>query len=383
MLKEFQQKGGLKFLPKQWQGKIVPIDEELRIENPWYWYIIGTIKRTEEGLKNLYKMALPACLVTLLLLDLMRGLWTRRWSLPSCLVRGTGRLLVLHCIVVLLAYCALKTIDASNWAKDIVSGKSYRLPDLTSPVDGVGRQQTRATLPTETDILVAPHYDSDYLAAYGRVIDFAHPGNVKWRNLTNQYAQSYLSLSHSLQKDFCQSLLDYIRQDARFLKQGNEREWLSINDREELANICHQDLVAASDKRIAALIRQINSLTTTTKYGRFRNTAMQREVIPQYLKHWETILVPKRPWSLNDTKPHESLHSSLHTNIVPTLLSTRGNYKRKYSTPKSHEPREPFPLAWVQEGDVVEALYDCNSECKLYMQVDEKDVCDQRSLYGF
>ncbi len=365
-LGEFQKKGGLKFLPKSWQGEIEGDYETVPIENAWYLFIIGTIKRTEEGLKTIYKMVMLATMITLLFLDLISGIWRRRWTAPYCLVRGGSRLLVLHGIVVFIAFMGMKTIDNSNWARDITTGKSYRLPELVSMVDENGRHPTLATLPTETDVLFVPHYASDYLAGYGRVIDFAHPGNAKWNGLTRQYAQGYLILSNELQRDFCESLLNYVHQDARFLKQGEEREWLPITETQELFDICHQDMVAASDKRIAAMVRQLKSLQMATKYGRFWNTVLQRNIIPLYLKQWQSILVPQRPWSPSMSMPTK-LIQPLKRHFLQTISSTSMKNRRKSSIPKVGQPQEPFPLAWIREGDLVEAMYDCDSECKFSM----------------
>jgi hypothetical protein len=367
-----EEKGGFKFLPKAWQGEIeddVEDDESAgSIENPWYFFLIGTLKRTEQGLMGIYKMAVPLCLVTLLLVDLLRGFWTRRWSLPSVFLRGVFRLVLLHGIIALIAWGGMHTIKESNWAKDIASGKSYRPPDLESLVDEDGHHATRATLPNELDVLRVSHYASHHLAGYGRVVDFAHPGNAKWNELTRNYAQGYLMLTEELQKDFCQSLLDYIRQDARFLKHGDEREWLPIEDNDELLDICHQDLVAASNKKIAVMVRELNSLKMTTKFGRFRDTAMQRDIMPRYLTaFWEPILVPQRPWSLRQgqtTKPVNSLLISKRSTLQASRSSSPADHKRRYSIPKSREPKEPFPLAWIREGDVVEAMDRCDSDRK-------------------
>jgi hypothetical protein len=365
-LDEFIEQGGFKFLPRAWQGEIED-DDDSSIDNSWYYFLIGTVKRTEKGLSDLYKMAVPLCLLTLLLVDLLRGFWTRRWSLPSTFLRGLLRLLLLHGVVASLAWWGMHTINESNWAKDITSGKSYRLPQLVSLVDEDGQHLTRATLPNELDVLRVPHYASRQLAGYGNVVDFAHPGNKKWNELTRGFAQGYLVLTGELQKDFCQSLIGYMRQDARFLKHGNEREWLPIEDSDELLDICHQDLVAASDKKTAAMVRELNSLKTTAKFGRFRTTAMQEDIIPRYLTaFWEPILVPQRPWSIRQGKANKPVNgvSISKRSILQAVPSSVVDHKRRYSIPKSREPEEPFPLAWIREGDVVEAMYECETDRK-------------------
>ena len=362
----------MRFLPSSWQGEIEGDSEELVTDNYWYLFIIGTIKRTEQGLNTIYKIALPACLIMYLGLDVMRSLRSRRWvGQSSYLVRGVLRVLFLHAIVVFLAFWGMKTIDESHWAKDISAGKLYQLPKPPVLVGENGRYRTRAVLPTEMDVLIVPHYSSEYLAAYGNVIDLAHPGNVQWNELTSNYAEGYRILPTQLQKEYCQFLLDYIRQVSRFLKQGEEREWLPILDTEELLGICHQDLLAASDKRLAAMVRQLNSLKTDTMHGRFRNTALQRKAIPRLLEQWRSVFVQLNPWSGRESISTNSMSMTTRKNkVAPNVTSTRVNssisssIKRRYSIPKSGEPKEPFPLAWIREGDVVESLYRCESGCK-------------------
>lgn len=373
-LKKYQKEGGLKPLPIGWQGALEGEDEEAdpnipELENVWYHFFIGTLKRTERKLKEIYKIVLPCYALTLLLMDILRCMWTRRMGAPSTFLRGAVRLCILHAVVASLGYAAMRTIDDSNWAKDIAASRAFQLPELDVVVDTEGHHVTRAVLPTESDILIVPEYADDKLAGYGRVLDYAHPGNVMWNDLTRSYGRGYVQLSDELQHHFCRSLLAFVQQSSRFLKQGSEREFLPIEDDGELYYLCHRDLVAATDKKVFAMIRQLDSLRTVAKLGRFANTAMQATYSPQYLAYWEKILTPLRRW-----KPRMELSNDVSRTILTPRLLIRSPPKSEYATtwkigssiPKSGAPKEPFPLAWIREGDVVEAMYRCSSNCKYH-----------------
>lgn len=300
--------------------------------------------------------------------DFIRGTRTHRRLGHLYLARGVVRLLISHGIVILMAYWALKTIDDSNWAKDIAAGKAYRLPKLALLANDTSSHKTHAVFPTDMDVLLVHHYSSDHLAAYGRVIDRAHPGNVRWNHLISKYAQGYKILSSQLQEHFCKSILAYVHQDARFLRQGNRREWLPITDSDELLDVCHQDHLAASDRRIAAMVREVRSLKTATNHGRFWDTVMHRDIIPKFLKQWESLLVPQRRESPRRSVPVNSMMITKRK-LERFTSGARGSEKGRFTIPKVREPLEPFPLAWIREGDAVEAMIDCEPPFYYHGQV--------------
>lgn len=319
----------------------------------------------------MYIVSLLVGLITYLSVDFIRGARTPPERGLFLLSYWMRRLLISHGIVFLIAFWGLRTIDESNWAKDIAAGKAYRLPKLAILANDTASHTTQAVFPTDLDVLLVPHYSSDYLGAYGRVIDLAHPGNVKWNKLASSHAAGYMVLSNQLQEHFCKSLLAYMQQDARFLRQGDRREWLHITDSNELLDVCHQDLVASSNKRIAAMMRQLRSLKTATNHSRFWNTALHRDIIPQYLKRWESLLVPQRsqvPRLM--TKSTNSL--ALLNRKLPMIISrAKTSYRVRSTMPKARKPLEPFPLAWIREGDDVEAMIGCDASGKCTSQTTE------------
>ena len=384
-LDEFVKSGGIKYLPKQWQGALIDDgdddeDEEeeetsdlsiRKMRRLWYNFLSGTLKRTERGLRELYMIALSVCTLLWLLWDILNYIQARRLRGSSVFLRGLTRILVLNAMVVALGYAVMRTIDESNWAKDIAAGRSFNLPEITGATDVEGKWVTHAVLPTQSDVLIAPEYAAETLAGYGRVLEYAHPGNVRWNDLVRSHGPGYLIISGNLQLQLCQSLLDSMRKDSRFLKQGREREYLVIEDNDELCDICHRDLVATTDRKIFETVRQLNSLKTTASIGRFANTAMQTKVSPRYLKTLEQLLVPQRAWRVKLTPPIKRVRVlRIRQRASPVTVGGRvGPRSQRSSIPIPPKSQEPFPLAWVREQDVVEAMFDCMDDCKFHIDV--------------
>lgn len=269
-------------------------------------------------------------------------------------------------IIAGIALLGLHAIDESNWAKDIKAGKAFQLPHLDRiiPADSI---RERATFPTEIDILVATHYSSYHLAGYGQVIDHAHPGNVFWREQIETYANGYLKLTPNLQDELCRSLIKYTQQDSRFLKHGKERQWVVIEDPNEIAKLCHESFLFASNRLLATLKREMDSFRVATKYGRFRETSMQDKWTIPFVEQLESALFGETRWPRAKDAPsaNRALKPFSWTDLTP-VPSIKKSQKRVYTALQRLEPREPFELAWLREGDIVEAKYHCAHNGKYF-----------------
>lgn len=354
----FIEKGGFWFLPQSWQGEIEG-ESSSSIDNMWHTFLIGTLKRTEHELEQLNMYTIFAYLGALLLIDILRRAF--RWSNGSVLLRSIGRLAITHGMVVFAGFLILHVIEQSNWAKDLRSRKSYRLPTIDIQENTV---LPPATLPVESDVLIAPHYASDYLASYSRVLEVAHPGNRYWKDLTRQYADGYVSLSPVLQRQFCQSLVGWVEEERRFLKQNDERMWTADLTTAYLSDFCHKEIVSVSSSLKDALVRQIDSLQAEIEFGRWRDKTIQQKTMGSYLELWEQRIVPPLPAS-ETTKgtPRSSLTIRQRIAATPSLAASV-TYRRKYFLPPVPEPNEPYPGAWLEEGDAVEAKDQCQRNGK-------------------
>lgn len=355
----FIEKGGFWFLPQSWQGEIEG-ESTGSIDNLWYTFLIGTLKRTEDELEQLNMYTIFAYLGALLLIDILRRAF--RWSKGSVLLRSIGRLAITHGMVVFTGFLILHVIEQSNWAKDLRSRKSYRLPTVDIEEN---TELPPATLPVESDVLIAPHYASDYFASYSRVLEVAHPGNKYWKDLTRRYADGYVSLSPVLQRQFCQSLIGWVEQERRFLKQNEERMWTADLTAGYLSGFCHKEIVSVSSRLKDALVRQIDSLQAEIEFGRWHDKPIQQKTMGSYLELWEQRIVLPLPAS-EPTKgtPRSGLTIRQRRIAATPSLAASVPYRRKYSLPPIPEPNEPYPGAWLEEGDAVEANYQCQQNGK-------------------
>lgn len=331
-------------------------------ENGWYTFLFSTLKRTNQGLRGIYLVFMFSYIAAIFLIDML--LWSGGYK-GSYTARGVRRLLLIQTPIVLVSYLTLHHLSETNWAKDIKSGKAYRLPAIPTE-----NRETLplATLPNKLDVLMVPSYASNYMASYSLVVDAAHPGNVFWKDQVRKYSKGYADLSPSLKRSFCHSLPKWIQTERRFLAQDRERHWSTVWDEELLSSFCRKALVMDSNRLTTALVRQLDSNTADSKFGRWHDTAMQRSTIREYLEYWHDVFVP--PLATEESTSKVSLLES--TMKMTKKRSSVGVFtssvkkpqtvpptKRRFSLPPVPPMMEPFHGAWLQEGDVVEAMFNC------------------------
>lgn len=343
----FVEEGGFKFLPKIWQGAS---------GDGWHLFLFHTLKLTEEGLKQANSLVLVAYLVLLVLISIIFR------SKRTLLRKSVGRLVVTYGMIVLLAMYTLRHVENTSWAKNICSGRAYRLPKIDDDP-----HRAPATLPTKEDVLIAPHYVSDFLAGYGRVLDYGHPGNRRWKNLTEQHATGYEQLTPSMQRELSASIALWVQEESRrFLFHNQVREWAHVTDMSALTQLCHRELLMASDTLTEALARQLDSLKAETVWGRWNNMAIHRTIIPAHLRSWEKRIVPPLASKTTGQARLKISSPAIFTALANTVPSTDVSLVRTRGLPAS--PRllqEPHPLAWLSEGDTVEGMYKCQFNRKL------------------
>jgi hypothetical protein len=375
-LEEFIEEGvGFSFLPTSWQ---TDIDEVSEISE-WHAFLFGVLKKVESELNRVYVIALGVYLLLIFLWTIVQRAFgldkKRKMSTSYTVVRIFFRIATTHGLVVVLAWLALNVVEDSNWAKAIRARKAYRIPvtDVDNPPP--------STIPYRMDILFVPHYASNYLASYGRVLDFAHPGNAYWKEITNRYAPAYATLSIDLQRDFCFTLIDWVTIERRFLKLDKERFWTLVDDEDELQKFCRRELMIAFNPMLKTMLRQIDSLQSETKFGLFRETVMQTEIIPDYIQSWDNRLMSplnnreeednSKKLKLFTTTPEQMtpmssgrvIHSRVRVESLPITSASMQAFLSRSLPPKPSR-MEPDDGVWLQEGDKVEALYQCDYESK-------------------
>lgn len=366
-LYDFINEEGFPYLPKSWQAGVGEDDKEEDDKEAvdkedeangdmkaWDVFLFETIKRSEKELRKLNVVVGISYLVALSLLDLL--FWARKKSHGSMFMRGLGRIFLTHGLIVLAAWIVMNHIDETQWAKAIKAKKSFRIP-VTQLDEGASVDLPPSTLPDRTDILLAPHYVSELLGSYGRVVDFAHPGNSYWREVTSEYATGYSALTRELQVKFCDSLVDWIQTERRFLKQDQVRFWTRVVADDELRRFCDRELKMSVNPLSEAMFRALGELKSETEFGRWRGMAIYQRTSTSYLEHIEELLFPKggRPATSRSKSKVKSLTIGSFLREVPESVS----FQRRFTLPAAPSPTEPFPGAWLQEGDMVDVQYRC------------------------
>ena len=370
-LEDFLEEGGLWFLPRYWQD----VDETSDISD-FHAFGVGVLKRVQFEFQRFYLLGLGAYVLTftfLVVLQRVVGIGKNsKNSKISISLRFLSRIAITHGFIAFLAWFALITVEDSHWARSIRSRKLFRIPvaDVNDPAP--------STVPDRDDILFDKHYSSNYLASYGRILDFAHPGNKYWRETTEMYADQYAALTPSLQQNFCAMLVSVVREERRFLKQDEERFWTEVVEADELVTACHRDLITASDPLLEAMMRQIDALQGDTVFGKFRETAMQTIVMPSYIRKWGNHLLQyssregatPRTFSMKSElpeRPKNRLGNEIYSPAKIEPVTTRRDSEFPFRTPTMPEqpPREePYEGAWLQEGDRAVGMFRCNEDSK-------------------
>jgi hypothetical protein len=379
------EKGGFPFLPQAWHGQV----DDSEAPKAWYNFLKDTFNKTKDGLRALNVVVhsiylLCMAIVSMVLFFLGRS---RKDSNPSSslwlFVRCLGRLIVTHGMVVGFAVLTLQSMSQTSWARNIRNGKAYRLPDIEKIKD----ESTLGTLPLESDVLISPHYASDYLASYTQLLDVKHSGNKNWKSLTRLHGRGYEQLSPALQNELALSVLQWVQATpSRFLIQNRKRKWTTVTDDKALVQLCHKELALASNPMTRALVRQVESLRAETQWGRWHDMAIHQTVIPAYLQQWEDRLIPPlRPQVIATSR--QQLVSPIASTRV--LLSVNGLAMTKRSRPSGRRNFTPMDASAstrivhqvIEEGDIVEAKYQCvfNGEFQLAPKIET--FCDERLIY--
>jgi hypothetical protein len=365
----FVEEGGFAFLPKSWQGKFGERNEI----SDFHEFAVGTLKMTETKLKQISMIAVATYFLFALAWDMIRwfALKDKLSSRTSVFLSSILRIAFMYGLVVGTGWLILQTVEETNWAKAIRSGKMYRLPSPKNEIAIPG------TIPHRTDVLLTSHYASDYLASYSHVIDYSHPGNVFWKGVIRENADGYRSLSNELKLHFCKSLIESIANERRFLRQHPDRFWYNVTDATELTNNCHRGFLRESSPLHESLAFQLDALRSEAEFGRFRSSAMQSTIIPQLLNKWDVFLLPSLisvskssttdvTTNLGTRQGEFAQKKSSRMNTFVTKKSERILFRRRTLPPKP--PRHPpTPYAWLQEGDKVLARYKCRPDGKLEM----------------
>jgi len=188
--------------------------------------------------------------------------------------------LLMHAIVLGLAFSCLDRISKTSWARNIRAGRLYRPSTSTSY-----EEPTESETPTPRDILVLDHVRSDYLGVLEEEKEFAHPGNLYWKRGVEKYSHSFERFPSFMQRQLCSRVLDKVlrTESRRIMYMTESFHWDILGD-DDAMRFCHKEMMRHADPSIGEAIIQLDYLLAETQFGYWRDTAMHRTVIRPYLR---------------------------------------------------------------------------------------------------
>jgi len=353
-----EEKGGFSFLPKQLQA-------EFDYDEGWPGFLKQTMLNVEKALEKVYFIASGIYLSLFLALTLFLKLSGKGSLGGAPFYRAVLRVVLTHAVVIVLACYAIYTVASTQWAKNIRYEREYNIP--ITEYELLPAEMLPGTLPYKTDVLAETKYDSEYLYGTNYILENAHPGNVNLNEILVKNSVGYGGLSPVLKAQLTSNVVEWVGQDmGRFLTQNEEGNWAQM-PLFAAQKVVHKEFIKKMNPIVAKVLTELKYLLSETKFGVFRDMAIHRKHIPDMLNNLQDkILDPPsfKPMTDKDVTTRPPLSSSQYSiagphsglSKVPTLREVVAPTSRQ-SLPPEYEISEPYPGAWSQEGDTVEAKY--------------------------
>ena len=356
-LEKFVEKGGYTFIPTFL--KIEPGEED-----GWTDYLLKSVENVMNWLQKLNMQVIAGYLIAATVVNFV--LWLAGANGKGIFpVRAIGRLIVTHGLVLLIAYLVLQRVSTSQWGENIRLQKAFR--GYREPISS----SRPGTLPNEMDILMDARYQSSYMASYGRILDVQHPGNQNYHRLIDMNSINYHNLPPPAQQDLAKTVLLEMKTInlGRLLIQTTGSKWAVMSDEEAIAQI-HVDLAKASHSSLEFILTHLGFFRNELAAGVFRETVLHKKHIPDLFDNLQTKLIGHMPLvsahapgscrpGATKSLPPQFVRSPLSSSL--TLRVSNASQVLNYSIPTPMPPPlevvPPWPSAWIQEGDAVDALY--------------------------
>jgi len=385
-LEEFVlEKGGFAWLPTWLQGDFVDYngeeyvneDLEIPLDGGWYTFLVTTVRNLHKFVGQCHQTVLGLVILGVLLVSFLTARKHENNKISTgtaVLAQHFGRILVLHGIVVGVAWMVMHRMDQSHWARHVRNGNLFHPywnnADLQSTLEE-DFQPPAYTLPNRHDVLIDSHYQSQYLASYADILRHNQPGNVKWNQVAASHAEGYTDLSPSLQELLCDHLIEDImlrHHQARILEQTVGGRWSELSS-EDASIFCHKTLVSRNNSILGKIWKELEHLLMETKFGAWRNSALHRLTIPNYIQFWMDLLYVKSQakdelllkilGKRNSTIGPAGARWFVRTGLAPLFTMPSPGPIRTASNMPSVPPllEEPYDGAWFEVGETVEAKY--------------------------
>lgn len=361
----FVEKGGYNFVPSFLKVK-------LGEDDGWTDYLLNQITNVMKWLKKVNLLVIAAYVGVLVLVDTAMRFFGLKWN-GSFLLRALSRLVVTHGLILLAAYLITRRVHSSQWAENIRLEKAFR---------GYRKRTWSAlkgTLPNEMDVLIDTRYQSSYLASYSRLVDVQHPGNAHYHHLVDTNSVNYHNLPPSAQQDLAKSIVNEMKASkrGRLLKQTEKSTWAVMSDNEALAQV-HLDLMKASHGTLDFILTQLEYFWNELAAGVFRETALHKKHLPELFETIQKKLIGSLPVTPKQApracRPDSGKVINVR-NVSPVVspiarasASKAAHVRRSIpsSVPPSPIVVAPWPGAWIQEGDAIDALYKGTTNGKFF-----------------
>jgi ectoine hydroxylase-related dioxygenase (phytanoyl-CoA dioxygenase family) len=337
------------YYPRRLQGPLPTDDTDVDV---WQVYIRETINKTVRMLHVCNSVALG--LYVLLSLVLTR---ISRTTLTGMMTR----LLSILVVVTIGAIFFLDRINKSNWAADM----KFRRPFLSVPPKQF-LNMTRTTLPSRADVLVGTRYDSEFMGAYARWLNY-HPGNVAFQSVVLEnanYYQSYYGLPKVFQEHMLFNVVDrVIERRNRFLKQEPSTGTWMVMSFEEARQHAHLELTTCNRSRLSSLLEAFRSLSANYRFGRFRQTKLSRIAV-SFLSQLQTLLLRTAPESHTNSISQAELQPNctvMWRHVTPTFALAHNILARPHILRQFSLKKVPSPTGMdsnLRAGDVVICNFD-------------------------
>lgn len=355
-LEKFVEQGGYSFIPAFL--KVKPGEDD-----GWTDYLLKSIENVMNWLQTLNIQVIVGYLIAMTFVNLV--LWLAGVNgKGSVLVGAIGRLMVTHGLVLLIAYLVTHRINISQWGENIRLQKAFR--GYREPVSS----SRPGTLPNEMDVLVDDRYQSSYLASYARVLEVQHPGNQNYYRLIDMNAINYHNLPPPAQQDLAKMVMREMKtiNFSRLLTQTGSK-WAVMSEEEAIAQI-HVDLAKASHPTLEFILTHLHFFRNELAAGVYRETVLHKKHIPDLFDNLQSKLIGHLPIVAvhapgscrpgpTTSLPLQFVRSPLSAPL--TLRMSNATHFMNYSIPTPMPPPleviPPWPSAWIEEGDIVDARY--------------------------
>jgi len=235
----------------------------------------------QDALRRLFLAALVINFMVLLIEQFAIRKATKR------ALRNVKSILILYGTLLLATLIFLWVISKRPWAIQMHRGDIFgpAFPEKQrSDLDKL-TWTGMTTYPEAPDILIGTRYDTEYLGAYSRWLDF-HPGNVIFRDWVDSMADIYVSYQ-DLPDAFRSRIINSVVNDApnsrRFLLQNIRGDWMLLSPL-EAAEYAESAILTSRSPLLRYLRKQVSYGLSDCRYGMHRGTSLSKYTLSLVLR---------------------------------------------------------------------------------------------------